>query len=92
LVELFSSKDSHKIVGRASEESIIQTFIQSNIEKDISGLMYCCGHPGQGKTAVVSQVLFDYFGHSNKITGGLDERLFILKYNAMVFTGTKGTK
>ena len=50
---------------------------------DKSGLLYVCGHPGQGKTAVINQVLFDYFGDMDSTLGGIDDRLFILKYNAM---------
>ena len=50
---------------------------------DKSGLLYVCGHPGQGKTAVINQVLFDYFGDMDSTLGGIDDRLYILKYNAM---------
>ena len=49
------------------------------------GLLYVCGHPGQGKTALVNQVLFEYFGDHGQLIGGTDERLYILKYNGMRF-------
>ena len=37
--------------------------------------MYICGHPGQGKTVVLDQVLNDYFSKD-----------LIFKYNAMTFS------
>jgi hypothetical protein len=59
------------------------SFITSNIEEQSSGLLYICGHPGQGKTALLDQTLFEKFGYLDSAFGGTDERLFILKYNAM---------
>ena len=46
-------------------------------------MLYVCGHPGQGKTAVVNQVLFDYFGDMDSSFGGINDKVYILKYNAM---------
>lgn len=71
------------IVGRDHEEQAITSFIQENISRDQSGLLYVCGHPGQGKTAVLNQVLFDVFGDLDSSLGGISEELYILKYNAM---------
>ena len=82
LQNVFSSRD-HLIVGRDDEESAIRDFIQANIDKDQSGLLYVCGHPGQGKTAVINQVLFDYYGDMDSSLGGVNESIFVLKYNAM---------
>ena len=65
---------------------MIKQFIEDNIQQDVSGLLYVCGHPGQGKTAVVNQVLFDYFGDMDSSIGGTSETLFILKYNGMRFS------
>jgi Cdc6-like AAA superfamily ATPase len=48
-------------------------------------LLYICGHPGQGKTAVVNQVLFDYFGDLDSNLGGTYEQAYLLKYNGMRF-------
>ena len=56
------------------------------MQQDVTGLLYVCGHPGQGKTAVVNQVLFDYFGDMDSSFGGIHEDLFVLKYNAMRYT------
>ena len=44
-----------------------------------------CGHPGQGKTVVLNQVLFNHFGDLDSSLGGTSEDLYILKYNAMRF-------
>ena len=82
LQNVFSSRD-HLIVGRIEEEKSIKEFIQANIDHDQSGLLYVCGHPGQGKTAVINQVLFDYFGDMDSSLGGINEKLFVLKYNGM---------
>lgn len=72
LLHVFSSRD-HLIVGRDVEGDAIKSFIESNIQQDSSGLMYICGHPGQGKTAVVNQVLFDYFGDLDSSFGGTQD-------------------
>ena len=82
LQNVFSSRD-HLIVGRTDEEQSIRDFIQANIDGDESGLLYVCGHPGQGKTAVINQVLFDYYGDMDSSLGGVNEQIFVLKYNAM---------
>jgi len=71
------------IVGRAKEEDAIKNFITRNISDDLSGLLYVCGHPGQGKTALTNQVLFDHFGDLDSSLGGISDSLYILKYNAM---------
>jgi len=42
---VFSSRD-HLIVGRDEEGAAIRQFVQNNIDKDVSGLLYICGHPG----------------------------------------------
>jgi Cdc6-like AAA superfamily ATPase len=82
LLHVFSSRE-HLIVGRNEEEQVIKQFIDDNIKQDVTGLLYVCGHPGQGKTAVVNQVLFDYFGDLDSSFGGINDNLFILKYNGM---------
>jgi len=53
LLHVFSSRE-HLIVGRNVEEQAIKQFIEENIKQDVTGLLYICGHPGQGKTAVVN--------------------------------------
>lgn len=55
------------------------------MESGKSGMLYVCGHPGQGKTAVLNQVLFNHFGNYDMAPYGADSRLFVLKYNAMRF-------
>ena len=54
LLHVFSCSREHMIIGRDAEERAIRGFIQENIERDSSGLLYVCGHPGQGKTAVIN--------------------------------------
>lgn len=88
LLHVFSCSRQHLIVGRDQEEQAIKSFITSNIESDTSGLLYVCGHPGQGKTAVLNQVLFDYFGEMDSSLGGISDELYILKYNAMRYTNS----
>ena len=51
-------------------------------------MLYVCGHPGQGKTAVLNQVLFDYFGDMDSSLGGICDDLYILKYNGMRYTNS----
>jgi len=85
LLHVFSSRD-HLIVGRDAEGDAIKNFIDNNIKSDVSGLLYICGHPGQGKTAVVNQVLFDYFGDMDSSFGGTSDQTFVLKYNGMRFS------
>ena len=58
------------------------------MEANRSGLLYVCGHPGQGKTAVLNQVLFNHFGDLDSSLGGISEDLYILKYNAMRYTNS----
>lgn len=53
LLHVFSARD-HLIVGRDDEGKAIKDFLADNIEDDQSGLLYVCGHPGQGKTTVVN--------------------------------------
>lgn len=57
----------------------IKAFIESSLD-DTSGLLYVCGKPGQGKTAVVISIL-DEIEASNDDSG-----LLVLRYNAMAFT------
>lgn len=75
LIDVFSASNKHMIVGRDKEEELIVKALRSKDEK--TRLLYICGHPGQGKTVVLDQVLNDHFRDK--------ERLVILKYNAMVF-------
>lgn len=89
LLHVFSSRD-HLIVGRDDEGIAIRQFIDSNLSRDVSGLLYICGHPGQGKTAVVNQVLFDYFGDLDSCFGGTCDEVFILKYNGMRYETPHG--
>jgi len=86
LLHVFSCSRNHLIVGRVQEERAIKTYIERNIKNDESGLLYVCGHPGQGKTAVLNQVLFDYFGDLDSSVGGISEDLYILKYNGMRYS------
>ena len=57
---------------------MIKAFIESSLE-ETSGLLYVCGKPGQGKTAVITSIL-DEFEERN---------LLIQRYNAMAFAYLK---
>ena len=46
LLHVFSCSREHMIIGRDVEERAIRGFIEENIERDSSGLLYVCGHPG----------------------------------------------
>jgi Cdc6-like AAA superfamily ATPase len=48
----YSLKHDQQIVGRQQEQTAILDFLNTNIKKRQSGLLYICGHPGQGKTAL----------------------------------------
>lgn len=85
LMSVFSAQGDGHIIGRSSEKQTIVSFLTGNIEQKKSGLLYICGHPGQGKTALLSQVLFEHFGYQDGSFGGTDKRCFVLKYNAMRF-------
>ena len=39
-------------MGRKGEEKAIVEFVRKGIKESKSGLLYICGHPGQGKTAL----------------------------------------
>lgn len=88
LLHVFSCSRDHLIIGREVEEQAIKSFIDENIKADSSGLLYVCGHPGQGKTAVINQVMFDYFGDMDSSLGGISDDLYILKYNGMRYTNS----
>ena len=76
LLQVYSSKE-HLIVGREKEERKMREYLQTYIDKSKSSILYICGHPGQGKTAVLDQVLSDYFERDD---------LVIFKYNAMSYS------
>jgi hypothetical protein len=63
LLNVFSAQGDGHIIGRSSEKQIIVDFLTDNIKHTKSGLLYICGHPGQGKTALLNQVLFEDFGY-----------------------------
>ena len=52
LLSTFSSRD-HLIIGRDKEEKQILKHLKLNMSKNQSSMVYVCGQPGQGKTAVV---------------------------------------
>ena len=89
MLRVFSASSGHLIVGRDQEEQAIKTFITESIQSDESGLLYVCGHPGQGKTAVINQVLFDHFGDLDSSLGGIADELYILKYNGMRYENSQ---
>ena len=55
LISEYSSKPHETIFGREKERKIIEEFLESS--DSAKNLLYICGHPGQGKTALLEQVL-----------------------------------
>ncbi len=55
--QTFQDSATVNIFTRDAEEQQINTFIDDNLRKGKSGLMYLCGHPGTGKTSLLNQVL-----------------------------------
>lgn len=53
LLSTFSSRD-HLIVGRDKEEEQIKTWLENGLAQQESQFLHICGHPGQGKTAVLN--------------------------------------
>ena len=55
-------------MGRDREEELITKWLNERLAasdakaRHLSSVLYVCGHPGQGKTAIVSQVLHDQYG------------------------------
>ena len=74
LLSTFSSRE-HLIVGRDKEEKSIKESLEKGL-KGKSQFLYICGRPGQGKTAVLDQVLNDHFS---------SETIIVFKFNAMRF-------
>eukprot|EP00347_Sterkiella_histriomuscorum_P021811 403332685 len=64
-LSVFQCKEN-EIVGRHQEEKEIKDFLTQNSQKDLSGLLYICGHPGTGKTSLVTQILNQEFEDSSK--------------------------
>jgi Cdc6-like AAA superfamily ATPase len=76
-----------EIYRREKEQKIIRNFIQENITKGKSALMYLCGHPGTGKTSTLNYVLSSFVG--GDIKANLLNRLSVQMYNAMTFSDVK---
>lgn len=51
------AKNLETIYERDKEHTKIHDFLANNIEKQRSGLLYLCGHPGTGKTSSLNFVL-----------------------------------
>ena len=75
---VYSAGDHHLIVGREKEEQAIKEQIEQYMRSD-GGIIYICGHPGQGKTVVLQQVLHDYFESTQ------NKNVVVFNYNAMTF-------
>ena len=76
LASVYRTQLGHRIIGREAESAEIKAFIESSLE-ETSGLLYVCGKPGQGKTAVVTSILDEFES---------DLSTLILRYNAMAFS------
>ncbi len=78
-----NSKDN-KVYRRNFEKSQIKEYIEENMEKSKSGLMYVCGHPGTGKSSILRLILQEYREKMNE-DPLLNQKLHIFNYNGMIF-------
>ncbi len=70
------------IYTREKEQKKIETFLEENIKKKGSGLMYLCGHPGTGKTSSLNLVL-------EKMRAEKDQDFYLFMFNAMTYQDVK---
>jgi Cdc6-like AAA superfamily ATPase len=76
-----------EIFTRDKEKKVITNFINDNLSKQRSALMYLCGHPGTGKTSTLNYVLTNFVG--GNIKANLLNQLQVIMYNAMTFSDVK---
>lgn len=76
-----------QIFSREKEKKAIHNFINSNMSKGKSALMYLCGHPGTGKTSTLNYVLSNFV--SGNIKANLIHQLSVSMYNAMTYRDVK---
>jgi Cdc6-like AAA superfamily ATPase len=70
------------IYQRDKEHEKIEKFLENNIRKNKSGLMYLCGHPGTGKTSSLNYVL-------SEMSKNKDLSFKPLLFNAMTYSDVK---
>lgn len=76
-----------EIFSRNMEKKVIRDFINDNMSKGKSALIYLCGHPGTGKTSTLNFVLSSFV--SGNIKANLINKLSVSMYNAMSFNDVK---
>ena len=87
MLGVYQAGQTKLIVGRDEEEKQIKEWFDENLSNNNNeshinsqnAILYLCGYPGQGKTAIMNQVLHDYYEDQM-------EGLRVFKYNAMSFT------
>lgn len=80
------TQGQQKIYRRENEHNVITRFLVKNLDRQKSGLIYLCGHPGTGKTSSLNQILQKLRNAAAK--GNCDE-FQLYMYNAMPFTDAK---
>lgn len=85
--DLEDSNNRVEIFSREKEQKVIRNFIQENMSKGKSALIYLCGHPGTGKTSTLNFVLSSFVG--GDIKANLLNKLMVQMYNAMTFSDVK---
>lgn len=55
--ELFHQSSSTRIIGRTDERVRIERFWRAAVAEKRGGVLYICGNPGTGKTALVQEML-----------------------------------
>lgn len=75
--KLFHRSTHTRIVGRSSERSTIDAFWTRSVLQDsgVSRILYMCGTPGTGKTALLGEMLSSL----------VDSSVTLLQYNCMMF-------
>lgn len=72
------SNKTETIYNRDNEHKKIKQFLETNLTKNQSGLMYLCGHPGTGKTSSLNYVLAE-------MRNNIKFKFEPLLYNAMTY-------
>ena len=58
--DLENPDERTQIYMRDKEQKFLSSFINDNMSKGKSALLYICGHPGTGKTSTLNLVLSDF--------------------------------
>lgn len=75
-----------EIYSRDKERKFISNFINSNMSKKRSSLLYLCGHPGTGKTSTLNYVLTELL---NNVKLNIVNEAKLFMFNAMSYRDVK---